>query len=161
MQITTTGADIWNASDAGLFAWRNGAGTAEMIVRVDSLSAVHPWAKAGIMFRAGAGPSAVNAFVALTKDAGAIFQVRTAAGGSSTLVRQDWAAGPGAWLKLTRQSNQFSAYYSTNAGASWVLLGTHTLEMGADVRVGFAVSSHDASATTTANFSNVSVVASP
>jgi regulation of enolase protein 1 (concanavalin A-like superfamily) len=156
VSVNATGDDIANNADSGLFAWRTWSGPGEMVARVDSITPTHPWAKAGIMFRAGTGSDAANAFVAITAGVGAIFQTRGVTGGTSTLVKQDWNSGPGAWVKLVRQgTSDFTAYYSNDEGATWVLLGSQSIPMAADIQVGFAVSSHDPSAATTANFSNV------
>jgi regulation of enolase protein 1 (concanavalin A-like superfamily) len=155
ISINATGDDIENNADSGLFAWRNWSGSGEVIARIDSITPTHPWAKAGIMFRAGTGPDAANAFVAITAGVGAIFQVRGVAAGTSTLVKQDWNSGPGARVKLVRQgTSDFTAYFSNDEGATWVLLGSRSIPMPADIQVGFAVSSHDSNAATTAHFSH-------
>jgi regulation of enolase protein 1 (concanavalin A-like superfamily) len=158
LTVTATGDDIWNASDSGFYAWKTWSGDGEFAVRVDSITPTHPWAKAGIMFRAGSGADAINAFAAITAGVGAIFQTRGTAGESSMMIRQDWNPGPGAWLKLKREdSYAFFAYYSVDEGASWVALGRQTLLMSGDIQVGFAVSSHVNSTSTSASFSHIRV----
>jgi regulation of enolase protein 1 (concanavalin A-like superfamily) len=154
--ITSTGEDIWNNADSGLYAWKTWNGDGVFTTRVDSFPAGHPWAKAGLMFRAASDAGAVNAFAALTAGVGAVFQVRSTANAASSMIVQDWTPGPGSWLKLQRQGNVFTAYYSIDDGTSWVLLGSQAITMPAAIQVGFAVSSHDGAANATANFSHFS-----
>jgi hypothetical protein len=57
-------------------------------------------------------------------------------------------------VRLVREGSLFTGYYSSD-GVSWRLLGTETITMPATVYVGLAVTAHNASATATAKFTNV------
>jgi hypothetical protein len=62
------------------------------------------------------------------------------------------------WIKLERSGSAFSCFYSAD-GAKWTAMSWNpqTINMGAGVYVGLAVTSHNASATASASFSNLSM----
>src|SRR6185295_18019918 len=66
-------------------------------------------------------------------------------------------AAPG-WVRLVRTGSQFQAFRSPD-GTTWTLMGTDTVPMADAVYAGIAVSSVDASRTTTAVVDNFSVTA--
>jgi regulation of enolase protein 1 (concanavalin A-like superfamily) len=60
------------------------------------------------------------------------------------------------WLKIRRRGKVLTASRSAD-GVTWQDIGTEIIAMAGDVEVGLAVTSHKASAATTAQFSQVSV----
>jgi regulation of enolase protein 1 (concanavalin A-like superfamily) len=58
---------------------------------------------------------------------------------------------PNTWLRLSRAGDVFTGYSSTD-GQTWAFVGEREIAMGATVSFGMAVTSHDATATTTAAF---------
>ncbi len=59
------------------------------------------------------------------------------------------------WVQLTRSGNTFTAYYSTD-GSTWTQLGlSQTINMNSALLSGLAVTSNNASASSTAVFGNV------
>ncbi|HQA90337.1 MAG TPA: hypothetical protein PK316_11845, partial [Sedimentisphaerales bacterium] len=157
--MSAIGTDIWNTTDQFRYAYKSLSGDGSMTVRVDSLVRSNEWAKAGVMIRETLEPGSQHAFVALTPTAshGASFQRRPVAGGDSA--NTDVADVPiPYWVKLTRTGNTFTAQQSAD-GATWVDIAVSpavTVQMASSVYIGLAVTSHDASISTVAEFSNLS-----
>jgi len=88
---------------------------------------------------------------------GVMFQQRSATGGTTAKVTPN-VTGKGVpiWLKLSRTGSTVTATYSTD-GTNWSSLGTATLTTPT-VRLGFAVTSHNTSASTTASLSSITFV---
>ncbi len=60
------------------------------------------------------------------------------------------------WVRLTRAGNVFTGSVSPD-GATWTTVGTYTVAMAAQLRVGLAVTSHLNTNLNTAVFDNVSI----
>jgi regulation of enolase protein 1 (concanavalin A-like superfamily) len=154
--ITASGADIWNGQDAFHFYRTSWHGDGSITARVLGLVLTAPWAKAGVMFRSSLDPASPHVMLVVTGSEGLSLQSRSDANGES----QQVANGPGSaptWLRLTRSGDTFSAYSSPD-GASWTLLGATRAVLGDDVYVGLAVTSHDDSTATRADFDHISAV---
>jgi len=157
--MSAVGTDIWNTTDQFRYAYKSLSGDGSMTVRVDSLVRSNEWAKAGVMIRETLEPGSKHAFIAITPTAshGASFQRRPVAGGDSA--NTDVADVPiPYWVKLTRTGNVFTAQRSAD-GATWVDIAVSpavTVQMTSSVYIGLAVTSHDASISTVAEFSNLS-----
>jgi hypothetical protein len=151
--ITATSGDIYGASDSGVFVYRPWSGIGTFITRVNAVGNSHAWAKAGLMLRASLEPNAANVFVALTPATGAVFQSRPATNGAqTTTVGHNWSPRPGALLKLVRGGGTISASFSTNSGTTWTPLGSIPDDLPENLHLGYAASSHNPSASTTATF---------
>ena len=83
------------------------------------------------------------------------FQRRRVAGGTTTSTAGLMVTAP-YWVKLTRSGATLSAYQSSD-GTTWVLVGTDTITLPANVLIGLAVSSHSATTLATATFDHVTV----
>jgi regulation of enolase protein 1 (concanavalin A-like superfamily) len=153
ISITTTSGDIYGQQDSGVFVFQPWSGPGEFVARVNTVGNSHPWAKAGFMLRAGLGSTAGNAFVVITADQGAVFQHRPNSASANTVTdAQYWGAGPGSWIKLVRGGGKIKAYCSVN-GDTWISLGEINDDLPETLYAGFAASSHNANAGTTATFS--------
>jgi hypothetical protein len=158
------GADIWNAADEFRFAFKPLNGNGTLIAKVESLDNTDPWAKAGVMIRETLDPGSRFAAVYATPGQGVRFQARLITGGAAT--SDTAAATAGApeqmtipipvWIKIERVNNQFSCFYSTD-GVKWTSMvwNPQTINMGANVYLGLAVTSHTTAAMATAQFSNI------
>jgi len=157
--MSAIGTDIWGTADQFRFAYKNLSGNGSIVVRVDSLVRSNEWAKAGVMIRETLEPGSKHAFVAVTPEAshGVSFQRRPIAGGDSANTDVANVAMP-RWVKLTRTGNIFTAQQSAD-GVTWTdITATAPVDitMASSVYIGLAVCSHDAAASTAAEFSNVS-----
>jgi hypothetical protein len=178
--ITASGEDVWDVPalrgtgyhDECHYAYKQITGAAgplvTIIAKVDSVSSnTSPWAKAGVMIRQSLDPNSKNAFMCITPEMGAAFQYRALNADVSTsydyqLAGYEFMADINApyWVKLEfyTDSGGFWAYYSAN-GTNWVPVESDTPYLALPVYVGLAVTAHNASATCTAEFSNVSITA--
>jgi len=162
MIMSAIGTDIWDTSDQFRYAYKNLNGNGSMVVRVDSMIRSDGWAKAGVMVRESLHPGSKHAFVCMTPDYGFSFQQRPETGNVMSQVSQVSVAGQGVvaphWVKLTRMGNAFTAQESAD-GVTWVNI-TFTapvnITMANNVLIGLALTSHNASTLTAAEFSNLS-----
>jgi chitinase len=107
------------------------------------------------MMRRSLYPGSPHAFALVSAGSGVSFQQRTVGKGKSSTVASGSGAVP-VWLRIVRKGSQFTASRSTD-GATWKVMGTTTISMPSTIYVGLAVTSHNASARTTASFSGVAV----
>jgi regulation of enolase protein 1 (concanavalin A-like superfamily) len=82
-------------------------------------------------------------------------QYRDVRGGRSFQAGNVAGAAP-AWVRLTRRGDQFIGEMSVD-GVAWTTIGSVTLPMAFEVRVGLAVTSHDNAASATAAFDDVAI----
>jgi hypothetical protein len=161
--IIGSGADIYGNADAFFYSWKNITGNATLTARVTVLGAypngtINSYAKAGVMFRDSATPGSPNAFMTLTAGQGASFQSRTVPG-AGTPTPPFVAAPIGYWVRVQRSgasNNTYTGWVSSN-GTSWgTPVGTVTMSTIAQTAlVGLAVTSHDATKSVQAKFTNV------
>jgi hypothetical protein len=157
--MTGSGADIWavNGVEADEFhyAFKTLSGTGSIVARVESVDNTNAWAKAGVMIRETLDPESAHAMMVVTPGSGVSFQRRP--GRSATSVADTTAdiTAP-YWVKIERDiAGNFSAYSSAD-GTSWQKLGaSEPIQMGTNVSIGLAVTSHDAAQTCQAVFTNV------
>jgi regulation of enolase protein 1 (concanavalin A-like superfamily) len=148
------GADIWGTADALQYAFKPLSADGQLVARVASVEATHRWAKAGVMIRGSSAPGAAQAVMVVSAAAGAAFQYRAAAGGTTVSVPAATATAAPAWVKIVRSGNAVSGYESSD-GTTWRLVGSTTISLPAAVEIGLAVSSHTTTALCTATFDNV------
>jgi hypothetical protein len=157
--VTGAGRDVWGSADELRFVSRTLSGDGDIIARIDSLAAVQPWTKVGVMIRGSGEAGAPHAFMLLSGGKGLAFQRRLMKNGPT--ISTD--GGPGTaprWLRLSRRGTRIFAYAGVDRD-TWRLLGSDNIVMGDQVLAGLAVSSHDAAASATAVFSSVVVVPTP
>ncbi len=152
--FTVVGAGLGTfatTSDAFHFAYQPLSGNGTMIARLVSLQGSSA-AQAGIMIRETLNPGASHVYV-FDYSSSLWMTERTSTGASSSYQ----SLGSGAWMKLVRSGNVFTAYGSSD-GVNWAQLGaSQTVSMASSVYVGLAVTNHTTSSTATATFDNVSL----
>jgi regulation of enolase protein 1 (concanavalin A-like superfamily) len=152
--VSGSGNDIWNAADAFRFAYKSLSGNGSITARVDSLVRSDAWSKAGVMIRETLDTGSKHAASVVTPDNGVSFPYRNATAGTSNQTNVTGVAAP-YWVRITRTGNVFKSETSPD-GKTWTQLGTDTtITMAATVDIGLAVTAHNAAATSTAEFSNV------
>ncbi len=155
--MNAIGVDIWDTADQFRYVYKNLSGNATIVARVDSLVRTDGWAKAGVMIRESVHPGSKHAFICLTPDYGVSFQQRPETGNVMSQVSTN-AVVSSVWVKLTRTGNAFTAQQSAD-GVTWTdvaFTAPVNITMANDVLVGLAVTSHNGSASTAAEFSGVS-----
>lgn len=154
--IKAAGVDIWYAADQFHFVYQQISGDVDVSARVDSITAVDGWSKAGVMIRSALTPDAAHAFAVSSAQFGYRFQRRRQTGEWMVSGGADYVAPP-RWVRLRRQGTQVTGYTSTD-GVTWTVTGSDTIALGATAYVGLAVTSHNAGLRTTATVSSVSIV---
>ncbi|MBN1509405.1 MAG: discoidin domain-containing protein [Sedimentisphaerales bacterium] len=161
--MSAAGADIWYAADEFTFAWKPLTGNATIVAKVESVENTDPWAKAGVMIRENLRPDSRFAAVYATAGNGVRFQARLLNAGSATsdtsvaTDEQKVLTAP-VWIKLERNGNAFSGFYSTD-GAKWTAMSWNpqTITMAGTIYIGLVVTSHATGVGCTGQFSNVSI----
>ena len=157
--MTGSGADIWNVNgveaDEFHYAFKTLSGSGSIQARVESISDTDSWAKAGVMIRETLDGDSRHAMTVLTPGSGVSYQRRIDTGGNSTDDTTGAITAP-YWVKIERDlAGTVSAYSSAN-GSTWQKIGvSESIQMGANVYIGLAVTAHNASETCQAVFTNV------
>ena len=106
------------------------------------------------MIRETLASGSSNAFMAVTPANGYTFQSRSVPAGVTTSIKTPGAAPR--WVKLERRGQAINAYHSAD-GIAWILQGSVTIPMNASVYAGLAVTSHNNSQLTSADFEQVAL----
>jgi hypothetical protein len=144
--VRGAGTDIGGTADGCRFVYQSMQGDGQMVARVLSVDPVAPGAKAGIMIRDSYGDDGHCASVTISSAGAVQFIRRATVGGTSTQTTAPGTVNGPVWLKLVRQGNVFTGYFSTD-GVNWVLIDQQTVNMGNQenpVMVGLAVTSNTA-----------------
>ena len=135
------GGDVYGAFDGFHYAYQTLSGDGVLTARLTSVAAASPWAKAGLMVRAGLDGDAPHAMVIGTPARGLHLQYRAAPGDAT-----GWTPGPDAglpaWLRLTRQGDRLTGAVSDD-GTAWTTIGTATVALPADVLIGLMATATD------------------
>jgi len=151
--VAGTGAGLGPDSDEFHFTWTPIVGDVDITARLVLIADRHPLASAGIMIRASFDPDAPYGAVFGGRAKSVGFQRRVAKGWASTAIPSD-VRPDHAWLRLVRRGPVVTALISAD-GLGWLALGEETIDLGDEVYVGFAVSSHRPKAVSTAVFDSV------
>jgi len=153
--MTGSGADIWDQADEFHFAYKTLSGVGSIAAKVESVENTNNWAKAGVMIRQNLDPGSAHATMVVTPAQGVSFQRRILTNDVSTDTTTSGINAP-YWVKVERDlAGNFRAYSSAN-GTAWTQQGTvENIQMGTNVYIGLAVTSHDAALKCQAVFTNV------
>jgi regulation of enolase protein 1 (concanavalin A-like superfamily) len=158
VEITAGGADIWGTRDECHFACAPVTGSFELSVRLEALTMADVYTKAGIMLRASLEAGAPHVMLLAFGDnqprnhnnGGLEFQSRLAPNGACSGIyppqplpaQPDFPVHfPHVWLKLTRERDVFTGYFSTD-GKVWRQYCVHQQALPRSAQVGLAVTSH-------------------
>ena len=152
LNIGASGSDIGGYSDQFGLSYQIRNGDFDVAVRVAGISPSDVWAKAGLMARetldAGGRFAGIFATPAMN---GMFFEARDPAGSASSTSGNLAANYPDTWLRLKRAGNTFTGFGSYD-GQTWMPLGTATISLPSLVYFGYAVTSHNATQSTLAQF---------
>ena len=146
--IKAAGVDIWGTSDQFRYVYKQMSGDVDIVARVNSVQYTNAWSKAGVMVRETLDANARHAMALMSAGRGYSFQWRLDPGGLAAYKSGGSGTAP-AWVRLKRTGYKFEAFRSTD-GVTWTSVGAQSVPMADTVYVGLAVTSHDATATTTA-----------
>jgi hypothetical protein len=166
--LQASGDDIYNNADAFHFVYKPLHGDGQITARITNLdptmTSISDFTKAGVMIRETLATDAREVSLVDTRDHSFRFQRRSTPGGSTDRGPDgdypdlNSPLPPPLWLRLRRQGNVFTAFWSRD-GNTWTRLdGPQTINMATDVFIGLALTAHnnDGRLDTTA-FDNVSV----
>jgi len=157
--ISSNSADIWGTADNFRFVYKRLNGNGSISAKVLGITGGSAtWAKVGVMIRHTLEPGSSYALMHPTPDGRRAFQNRPATGVNAVSAHSAVGAITfPVWVKVERQGNQFTAYYSQD-GVTWTKqpdtenTGTdrspnpQTIGMGDSVYIGLAVASNNAAA---------------
>ena len=150
--VTGGGEDIGERADQLHFVYHSPAGDFDVRVRIDSITFVDVWTKAGLMVRESLEPGSSQACVLATPTiSGVFFQSRTRDGSRAASVGSHRVNYPFTWLRLKREGERISGFAGFD-GVHWSLLGSARLAFSEAALLGLAVSSHSSEAAATAKF---------
>jgi len=162
------GSDIWNQADGFHFIYKPLLGDGMITARVLSMSSIQEttfWAKAGVMIRESLAGNARDAYVTMTPQGHNQVQFldRVATGGNAADIGDASNIPFPIWVRVVRQGNTFTGFYSTDGTTFNQLGGPVTIPMAPTTYVGLVASSANnngpnPNAVSTSMFDNVSVV---
>ncbi|MHC4179903.1 MAG: LamG-like jellyroll fold domain-containing protein, partial [Planctomycetota bacterium] len=174
--IVAGGSDIWGNDDAGYFAYEEFTGNpyvgdVQITARLVSVTMTNDWTKAGVMIRDDLTVGSKMTYMIGTPPDGndnISFGRRPVAdsGCTSDTVDYDESLYPPLWVRLVREDDDFTGFYSFDStdgvDGIWTQVGgTQTIPMADSVYIGLAATSHnnDPGQSITAVLDNYSVVA--
>lgn len=131
------GTNVLGDGDSFQFIHKVVTGESEVVARVLSVRSTDPWARAGLMMRAGLGADTRHVFLAITAARGGSVASREHRGGETT-VACDRTSAAGSWIKLKRDGETITALRSPD-GRRWRVVEKLTLPMGEEICAGLAV----------------------
>jgi hypothetical protein len=136
--------------------WRRVSSNGVVTAKVADLTGTNPYAKAGVMIRAGTGAGAANYAVFVTPGRGLNVQLRYASGAPAELVGNPIPAVP-AYVGIVRSGTTFSAETSGD-GIRWAPVTGSAITLpylSGALLGGLALTSHNTEAKASATFSAV------
>ncbi len=156
--VRGSGADIFGTADAFRYVYQKLEGNGQIVVRTDSFTNTHDWAKSGVMIRNSLAFDSAHASMFMTPAQGSSFQFRSGNGNVTQFTQPAGASSFPLWLKLVRSGSTVTGFRSAD-GVNWGKAGSATVALNQSVFIGLAVSSHMNGSLGTAKFSSVSVQA--
>jgi hypothetical protein len=169
IKIEAGGADIWGKHDEFRFGYKEISGDFDLIIQILSLSAANKYTKAGIMAREDLSDSSKHVYYQVFPDnsarnknnGGCEFQYRSINGADMKAIYPDpQTAGiqfnvnfPNTYIRLKRSGDFFESYFS-NDNKTWKLYTSFTLKLAEKLFVGPAITSHNKTDRTTAEFAS-------
>jgi len=150
------GGSIWGGADDFHYVYREINQDVQVTVRVDSLVADEDRGRAGLMLRDSLEGDSIHAFVSVSKAKGLALERRNKEGSGTRRSAKGGIEAP-IWLRLVKETNIVSAYYSID-GKNWDLLSEDRVDFSGSTYIGLATVAEDPSAFTEATFSNYGVV---
>ncbi len=146
LTIHASGTGIWGSSDSFRYVYQPISGDFDVKLRIVSppSESGQTYAKAGLMVRESADANSAHVMVNATNGAGLQFAYRGTSGGSTNTFAGYQSSSYPVWVRLVRNGNLFTAYYSDN-GTSWTNHGSVSVSMAPSVLVGMDAVSNSTS----------------
>ena len=156
------GSDIGGTNDHCHFVFDFVVADFDLIAFVNRLDNTSPGARAGLMARENNTAGSRSLGIYMTAFNGISNQIvtvlRTGTNAIATALGQPIPAHGLTWLRMTRSTNLFTVYYSSNS-ASWTAIGSTNVAWNNSMNIGAAATSGTNGTTTTAGFTSFNVEA--
>ena len=153
--VSGGGAGISGGSDQFNLASTSLTGDGTVVAHITSISSAS--ALAGVMIRNDSSADSACAALLVDPGTGLLFVIRPNDGGVTGQTTESGFNAP-LWVKLTLSVGQVSAFFSSD-GINWTQFGsTQPITFGPTTLAGLAVSANNNAASSTATFTNVSVL---
>jgi len=159
--MTGAGADIYGESDEFHYAYKQLSGPGSITAKVESLSDIHEYSKAGVMIRETLDADSAQVLVSVTPRQNGVEFMYRLAGETTTEWTEagDPVHNPPHWVRIRRVQNNFYAEHSAD-NVIWVDVqgdepSMANVPMSANTYIGLHVLSHEEFQTAEAVFSNV------
>jgi hypothetical protein len=137
------------------YAYKTLSGVGSITAKVVSLQNTDGFAKAGVMIRNTLDPDSAYTSLLMTPANGVRFQYRASAGADTDREFDDTLVAP-YWVKLERDLGSGFRGYTSPDGVNWQQFTLRpSVTMNSDVYIGLALTSHVATVTCEAVFSNI------
>jgi len=158
--MTGAGADIYELSDEFHYAYKQLSGEGSITAKVESLTEINAWSKAGVMIRETLDADSAQVLVSVTPQNGVEFMYRLA--GDTTTAWAEAGLNAPHWLRIRRVQNDFFAEHSTD-NVTWVDVqgdnpSSANIPMSVNTYIGLHLCSHEEFQTAEAVFSNVRII---
>ena len=140
--ISGDGTSIWGDDDSFHYTYKPVSGNFVATLRINTGPTQSGSGKGGLMVRSGT--AADSAHVTVSKRPNHVqFDYRSGDGNTANTTFGDNAnVGLPVWVRVARNGNAFSAFYSTN-GEDWTYGGSAMADMPDEVLIGMALSAYD------------------
>lgn len=155
-RLSADGGCIWGLEDEFRYVYREISGDVEATIKVSSLEAGDEFGKAGIMFRESASKDARHAFLTISAGKGVALERRKNEGEGTVRSGKGNVSAP-VWLRLIKEDNYLSAYYSED-GDNWSFLSEDIIDFPNTISIGLAVAAHGEDDSVTADFGELQIV---
>lgn len=153
--LTGSGGGIWSTGDGFHYVYQTANGDCDIRARFNGIDG-DALSRAGVMIRETLDSGSEQASLLVTAGGSALFERRTATGGTTSVTTATAPTGA-FWIRVQRSGKKFMASVSSN-GTTWTTIGTANINMGQNVHIGLAVSSHNDGTTSTATLDDVTAV---
>ena len=158
--VKGSGKDVADTADAFRFVYKTFTGDGQVEVKVETQDATARLNKAGVMFRQTLDANSPNVFMNLSSARGAIFQYRKKTGGRSAGENVEGLNAP-YYVRIVKKGTQYKGFVSADYN-TWTMVSSINIPTmglnGSAIYAGLAVTSHNNTKLSTANFKQFDVV---
>lgn len=148
---------IGGTADAFRYVYQSMSGDGEIRAQLSSVQSGSASGCVGVMIRETLTTGSRFALMGLSGAGTCRWVTRSSTSSSSVAKAGQSATAPNCWVRVVRTGNTLCGYSSPN-GNIWILVGSTTISMAANIQLGFAVASGTASSATSASLSNLFVI---
>ncbi|HEX7261460.1 MAG TPA: DUF1349 domain-containing protein, partial [Luteolibacter sp.] len=145
-----------NTSDKFRFVYQTISGDGEMTARIKTPGNTGTGVRVGVMIRDSLATNSMYAFMGADGANNFYWQRRSSTGGNDSTSVEGSGTAPNLWVRVVRTGNTLRGYKSAD-GASWTLVNSRNITMGANIYVGMVGASGSTTTLNTSVIDNVTV----